>query len=410
MLFLPQLDKHCRMPTLPERALLVKLYYCNSENAATAVRQFHCLKKQRHGLMSVRALKDVMVKFEKTGQLGVLPGRGRKRVNTTIVEDIVTVEVEASSFQDVAKKVFKTAEEAIEYLFSEELESEMIALPPEVDEEDFDDTETLDPSVRAVAGSIEISVSYENHDDHREADLSNKSKKRSCSESGSNTLDIRKSGFRASGTIRSDRIQHCPLEIDSIFKKTSRGSHDFYFDVKNKITAVKWNDNKCVTLATNFDIIEPLTSVSRHEKGKVEKNKIDQPCLVSNYNKNMGGVDSHDWLLEKHTIKIHGKKWFGLIFTRFVDMAVVNSAGIYNMVNEEKKSIKEIRRHIEIAYLKKGNTVQKQIGRPSYTISSRVKKIATVRHDGVGHIIGIKEKNKDDVKCKIVRENLLHFA
>ncbi|GFS78200.1 uncharacterized protein NPIL_338931 [Nephila pilipes] len=89
------------------------------------------------------------------------------------------------------KKVFKTDKEAVEYLFSEELESEMIALPPEVDEltdeEGFDDTETLDPSVRDVAGSIEISVPYENHDDHREKDLSNQSNKRSCSESVSNT-------------------------------------------------------------------------------------------------------------------------------------------------------------------------------------------------------------------------------
>ncbi|GFT42557.1 hypothetical protein NPIL_668051 [Nephila pilipes] len=49
------------------------------------------------------------------------------------------------------KKVFKTAEEAVEYLFSEELEFEMIVLPPEVDEftdeEGFDDSETLDPSI-----------------------------------------------------------------------------------------------------------------------------------------------------------------------------------------------------------------------------------------------------------------------
>ncbi|GFT29489.1 hypothetical protein NPIL_592241, partial [Nephila pilipes] len=52
------------------------------------------------------------------------------------------------------KKVFKTAEEIVEYLFSEELESEMIFLPPEVDEltdeEGFNDSETLDSSVRDV--------------------------------------------------------------------------------------------------------------------------------------------------------------------------------------------------------------------------------------------------------------------
>ncbi|GFU38784.1 hypothetical protein NPIL_338701, partial [Nephila pilipes] len=44
--------------------------------------------------------------------------------------------------------------ESVEYLFSEELESEMIVLPPEVDEftdeEGFDDSETLDPSVRDI--------------------------------------------------------------------------------------------------------------------------------------------------------------------------------------------------------------------------------------------------------------------
>ncbi|GFS82784.1 piggyBac transposable element-derived protein 3, partial [Nephila pilipes] len=225
------------------------------------------------------------------------------------------------------KKVFKTAEEAVEYLFSEELESEMIVLPPELDkftEEGFDDSETLDPSVR----------------------------------------------------------------------DTSRGSNDFYFDVKNKITAVKWNDNKCVILTTNFDIIEPLTSVSRREKGKAEKNKIEQPCLVNNYNKNMGDIESHDRLLEKHTIRIRGKKWYWPIITRIVDMSVVNICVIYNMINAEKKSIKEIRRHIAIAYLKKGNTVQIKIGLPSYSISSRVKEIDTVRRDGVGHIISKREKQR----------------
>ncbi|GFU38898.1 hypothetical protein NPIL_307711 [Nephila pilipes] len=132
------------------------------------------------------------------------------------------------------KKVFKTAEEAVEYLFSEELESEMIVLPPEVDEfteEGFDDSETLDPSVRDVI---------------------------------------------------------CPI----------------------------------------------------------------------------------------------------------IYMSVVNIYVIYNMINAEKKSIKEIRRHIAIAYLKKVNTVQIKIGLPSYTISSRVKEIDTVRCDGVGHTISKREKQR----------------
>ncbi|GFT26101.1 putative piggybac transposable element-derived [Nephila pilipes] len=95
--------------------------------------------------------------------------------------------------------------------------------------------------------------------------------------------------------------------LDPSIRDTNRGSHDFYFDVKNKIAAAKWNDNKCVTLATNFDIVESLTFVLRRQKEKAEKNKIEQPCLVNNYNKNMGFIESHDWLLEKHTIRIRGK-------------------------------------------------------------------------------------------------------
>ncbi|GFS51188.1 hypothetical protein TNCV_3532771 [Trichonephila clavipes] len=39
--------------------------------------------------MSERSLKDMMVKFEKTGHLGVLPGRGRGRVNTAVATTVV---------------------------------------------------------------------------------------------------------------------------------------------------------------------------------------------------------------------------------------------------------------------------------------------------------------------------------
>ena len=60
------------MPSLPERALLIKLYYRNNENAATAVKEFRRLKKQLRGPMSEQVLRDTMMKFERTGPLGVM--------------------------------------------------------------------------------------------------------------------------------------------------------------------------------------------------------------------------------------------------------------------------------------------------------------------------------------------------
>ncbi|GFT18129.1 uncharacterized protein TNCV_182971 [Trichonephila clavipes] len=55
--------------------------------------EFRRLMKQRRGPMLEGTLKGMM----KTGRLGILPGRGRKRVNTFIVEDTATAVVEASS-------------------------------------------------------------------------------------------------------------------------------------------------------------------------------------------------------------------------------------------------------------------------------------------------------------------------
>ena len=62
--------------TLPERALLVKLFYENKGNAAAALREFRRLKNLRKGPLLPQALRRMISRFEKTGDLRVQPGRG----------------------------------------------------------------------------------------------------------------------------------------------------------------------------------------------------------------------------------------------------------------------------------------------------------------------------------------------
>lgn len=207
-------------------------------------------------------------------------------------------------------------------------------------------------------------------------------------------VELKQMGFRATGTIRQNRTAHCPFEADKVLAKKERGSYDSHFDTTNQITMVKWNDNTCVSLATNFDGIEPLVSVSRRQKGQKEKKLVKQPYFVSQYNKYMGGVDHHDWLLEKHTIAVRGKKWYWPIFIRIVDMAVVNTYVLFNTVSREAKSIKDIRRYIATSYLKIGQNARRSIGRPVPLQTSRKKVLDTVRLDGRGHIIGKREKQR----------------
>ncbi|GFW36854.1 DUF4817 domain-containing protein [Trichonephila clavipes] len=82
--------------TLPERALLVKLFYESKGNAATALREFRRLKNLRKGPLLPQALKRMIALLEKTGHLGVQPSRGRKSTRSDVVEDVATAIVDQS--------------------------------------------------------------------------------------------------------------------------------------------------------------------------------------------------------------------------------------------------------------------------------------------------------------------------
>ncbi|GFX95952.1 uncharacterized protein TNCV_2085321 [Trichonephila clavipes] len=82
--------------TLPERALLVKLFYESKGNAAAALREFRRLKNLRKGPLLPQVLKIMITRFEKTGHLGVQPGRGRKSTRSDVVEDVATAIVDQS--------------------------------------------------------------------------------------------------------------------------------------------------------------------------------------------------------------------------------------------------------------------------------------------------------------------------
>lgn len=206
--------------------------------------------------------------------------------------------------------------------------------------------------------------------------------------------DLREMGFRATGTMRKNRVAYCPLQSDAALQKMQRGSFDWFFDVKNKVTILKWHDNTCVTLGTNCDFIEPLQTVSRRKKGQETPQVINQPLAIHNYNKFMDGVDKHDWLLELHSIGIRGKKWYWPLFTRFIDMALVNTNVVYNKIHDEKKSMKDIRRSIAVHYLKSGHRMRTtERGHISDQTSHKTVP-DSIRLDGVHHVIGKRDTQR----------------
>ncbi|XP_065320355.1 piggyBac transposable element-derived protein 3-like [Gordionus sp. m RMFG-2023] len=158
---------------------------------------------------------------------------------------------------------------------------------------------------------------------------------------------LKQMGYFATGTVRDNRIEHCPVKSIKVVAKKERGYYDYRFEKLNEIFVVRWNDNSVVTVASTCHTISLLSNVSRYSKKISSKIKIPKPNMVTAYNKHMGGVDLCDNLISTYRIKIRGKKWWWPIFTNFIDVALVNSWKIWKFVNrDDKKSLLAFRREV----------------------------------------------------------------
>ena len=98
------------------------------------------------------------------------------------------------------------------------------------------------------------------------------------------TLDLliylKKKGILASGTVRSNRLQGCPLQSNSEMKKAGRGSIDNKSDMNSGIVVIKWCDNNCVHIASNFVGAEPIGTIERWCSDEKAKKQIPCPRII----------------------------------------------------------------------------------------------------------------------------------
>ncbi|XP_069670940.1 piggyBac transposable element-derived protein 3-like isoform X1 [Periplaneta americana] len=197
-------------------------------------------------------------------------------------------------------------------------------------------------------------------------------------------LHLQDLGFRATGTVRENRMDGCPLQDTKLLQKSVRGSYDYSFDINGEILFVKWNDNRSVTVASNFDVVEPVASASRWNRNARQKISVQQPLVIKNYNKYIGGVDHHDCLAGKYATAIRCKKWYWALFVRMLDMAVVNGWIIYREIHgRDALDLLEFRRCLAVQYLKMF-TNRKRMERP---LSSPRGVQFDMRFDGRGHFM-----------------------
>ena len=207
-------------------------------------------------------------------------------------------------------------------------------------------------------------------------------------------VHLRNLGYQATGTIRENRLSKCPLRPAKIMKKEKRGSYDYMFDTNEEILLVRWSDNKCVCVGTNYDTIEPVKKVNRWLSDVKIKGDVPQPNVLNNYNAYMGGVDHHDWLASKYATSLRGKKWYWPLFTRVLDMIVINAWIIHKFLHtgKEQLNLVSFRRAVCVPYLKLGEG-NRRIGRKS-TATSPCTRLDDVRYDGKDHVIAKRENQR----------------
>ena len=120
--------------------------------------------------------------------------------------------------------------------------------------------------------------------------------------------ELKRESRKAIGTLRNNRIQNCPLPSVKETEKKERGNYVAYST--KDLCVVRYNDNRAVTIASNYAKCMPLLQTNRRVKGQAEKIVVDQPSMIDTYNRHMGGVDLLDGYLSNLRPCIGGKKWY----------------------------------------------------------------------------------------------------
>ena len=108
-------------------------------------------------------------------------------------------------------------------------------------------------------------------------------------------LQLREKGFKATGTVRVNRLKGTSLKDTKQMVKMNRGSMDI--SSTPFLCVVRWVHNKVVTVLSNHSSHEPLQTCKRYDRKEKNRVNADQPNLIHKYNKYMGGVDQLDGFL-----------------------------------------------------------------------------------------------------------------
>ena len=89
--------------------------------------------------------------------------------------------------------------------------------------------------------------------------------------------ELQARGHGATGTIRSNRVEKCPISNTKTFSKHRRGSEEHFLDEDGQIILVRWCYNGVVSIATNQHSLQPIKRVERYCASEKERSMCRCP-------------------------------------------------------------------------------------------------------------------------------------
>ncbi|KAJ8372579.1 hypothetical protein AAFF_G00281230 [Aldrovandia affinis] len=141
---------------------------------------------------------------------------------------------------------------------------------------------------------------------------------------------LRDKNCRYTGTARDNRIGKPPLKSSKEMEKKAapRGTCD-HVTSEDGILALRWKDNKVVTLLSTDMGVEPMSSVYRYCSDTKKKEQVSCPAVIKSYNANMGGIDKSDMLVHLYRTPLKSKRWYMRLFAYAIDVSLTNAWLIY---------------------------------------------------------------------------------
>ena len=218
--------------------------------------------------------------------------------------------------------------------------------------------------------------------------------------------ELKKRGHGATGTVRINRVEKCPLTPTKQFAKLPRGSEEHFLDKDSQILVVRWHDNGTVCIASNEYGLLPMKKVERYSAKEKKRIVLNCPYLIDKYNKNMGGVDRADENIAHYRIAIRGKKWYFPILSYLINISM-NNAWIFAREGGYEKDLLAFTRQVVQCWLKKYGIPPKVSGKQESLSMSTL--TAETRFDKVSHDI-IESDPKCRRRCKECHSQTIYIC